>query len=184
MNKPDSNFLKTAFIKTLDVSFLYDDKEFSTYYEQMPAYRRKKIDFYKFKKDKALSLGAGILMNEMIEYLKENLPASEGNFEVDFREQGRPFFKNLPGIHFSLAPSVKIVIAAASSHKIGVDVEEISGNKDINLTEWTKAESYIKAEGLSVSDYLDKKIRLPADSFFKQWQEDGHIFCVYENSIL
>ena len=183
MNMTDSTFLKSAFMKTLDVSFLYDDKEFSTYYEQMPAYRRKKIDFYKFKKDKSLSIGAGILMNELIEYLKEKLPASEGNFEVDFTELGKPFFKNLPHIHFSLAHSGKKVIAATTYSKIGVDVEEISANKDINLTEWTKAESYIKAEGLSVSDYLEGKIRLPDDSFFKQWQEDGHIFCVYENSI-
>ena len=183
MNMTDSTFLKSAFMKTLDVSFLYDNKNFSKYYEQMPAYRRKKIDFYKFKKDKALSLGAGILMNEMIEYLKEKLPVSEHNFEVDVTAEGKPFFKNLPQIHFSLAHSGKKVIAEVSSKKIGVDVEEISANKDINLIEWTKAESYIKAEGLSVSDYIDKKIRLPADSFFKQWQEDGHIFCVYENSI-
>lgn len=175
-----SKVLKTAFIKTLDVSFLYDDKEFSRNYTQMPEYRRRKIDFYKFKKDKALSLGAGILMEELIDYLKKNLPASKHSFEVTFTEQGKPFFKNLPDIHFSLAHSGKKVIAAVSSNKIGVDVEEIDANRDIDLKKWTKAESYIKAKGLSISDYIDGKIRLPDNSYFKQWQEDGYIFAVYE----
>jgi len=175
-----SKALKIAFIKTLDVSFLYDDKEFSRNYTQMPEYRRRKIDFYKFKKDKALSLGAGILMEELIDYLKKNLPASKHRFEVTFTDQGKPFFKNLPDIHFSLAHSGKKVIAAVSSNKIGVDVEEIDANRDIDLKKWTKAESYIKAKGLSISDYIDGKIRLPDNSYFKQWQEDGYIFAVYE----
>ncbi len=171
--------MQNVFVKTLDVSFLDDDEVYFRHYAQMPDYRRKKIDFYKFKKDKALSLGAGILMNDIIEHLKKNLPDSEHDFEIDFTANGKPYFKNLLHVHFSLAHSGKKVIAAVSSGKTGVDVEEISAAKDINLSDWTKAESYIKAEGLSVSDYLDGKISIPDDSFFKQWQEDGYIFAVY-----
>ena len=82
-----------AFLKILDVSFLYDDKIFNDYYKQMPEYRRNKIDFFKFKKDRCLSLGAGILINEIIQHAKENFSVqADSSFDVAFSEQGKPFF--------------------------------------------------------------------------------------------
>ncbi len=177
--------IDAAFIKILDVSFLYDDKIFNNYYKDMPEYRRKKIDFFKFKKDKCLSLGAGILMNELIQHAKKNLnvPADSASFETAFSEQGKPFFKFQPDLHFSLAHSGKKVIAALSSNRIGVDVEEIAESPEINLLEWTKAESYTKAAGISLSDYIEGSIPLPENSCFKQWTEDGYVFCVYEETV-
>ena len=82
-----------AFIKILDTSFLYDDDVFSSYYKKMPEYRRKKIDFFKFKKDKCLSLGAGILMNDLIQHAekKTTAQADSSSFEIAFTEQGKPF---------------------------------------------------------------------------------------------
>ena len=86
--------MNKAFLKILDVSFLYDDKIFNDYYKQMPEYRRNKIDFFKFKKDRCLSLGAGILMNEIIQHAKENFSVqTDSSFEVAFSEQGKPFFQ-------------------------------------------------------------------------------------------
>lgn len=176
--------MSEAFIKILDASFLYDDDVFNSYYKKMPEYRRKKIDFFKFKKDKCLSLGAGILMNNLIQHAekKPTAQADSSSFEIAFTEQGKPFFKYRPDLHFSLAHSGKKVIAAISTNRIGVDVEEIAENSDIDLTEWTKAESYVKAAGLSLSDYIEGCITLPPDSHFKQWTEAGYVFCVYEET--
>ena len=186
-------FRQGALIKTLDVSFLYDDEVFSRRYAQMSEYRRKKIDFFKFKKDKALSLGAGILMNELIEYAKKQIALQEDRdknstvsapddpFTVEFSENGKPFFAFQPNLHFSLAHAGKKVIAALSDRKIGVDVEEISESKDIDLAQWTRAESYVKALDLSLSDYIEGKITLPPESRFRQWTEDDYIFAVYED---
>ncbi|MCR5494502.1 MAG: hypothetical protein K6F15_02605 [Treponema sp.] len=177
--------MKKAFIKILDVSFLYDDKEFNKYYEKMPEYRRKKIDFFKFKKDKCLSLGAGILMNDLIQHAKEKLFTEDGqkSFEVDFSEQGKPFFKYQPDLYFSLAHSEKKVIAAISQKRIGVDIEKIDEKNKINLSEWTKAESYVKALGLSLSDFIEGRILLPPETSFTQWSADGYIFCIYEERL-
>ena len=175
-------FMPDAHIKTLDVSFLYDDKEFSSYYSQMPDYRKKKIDFFKFKKDKCLSLGAGILMNQLILYAKKQSSSlNDDSFTVDFSKNGKPFFKFLPFLNFSLAHSGKMVIAALSTKKIGVDVEEETDESEIDFKTWTKAESYIKALDLPLSDYIEGKIPLPPENSFRQWTENGYIFCVYED---
>lgn len=174
--------MNETFFKILDASFLYDDKVFNSFYQQMPEYRRRKIDFFKFKKDKCLSLGAGILVNELIQYAKENFSelCGSGSFETAFSDQGKPFFKFQPNLHFSLAHSGKKVIAAISPNKIGVDVEEIAESPEVDLFEWTKAESYTKALDLPLSDYLEGKLSLPSAQRFKQWTEDGYVFCVYE----
>ena len=173
--------MNKAFLKILDVSFLYDDKIFNDYYKQMPEYRRNKIDFFKFKKDRCLSLGAGILMNEIIQHAKENFSVqADSSFEVAFSEQGKPFFQYQQNLHFSLAHSGKKVIGAISLNRIGVDVEKIAESSEINLTEWTKAESYAKATDISLSDFIEGRLSLPPDSHFKQWTEDVYVFCVYE----
>ena len=44
----------------LNTKMLEDSETFFSYYEKLSAQRRKKIDGYRMKKDKMLSLGAGI----------------------------------------------------------------------------------------------------------------------------
>lgn len=173
--------MDSPFVKILDVSFLYQEEAFLKHYSLMPEYRRKKIDFFAFKKDKTLSLGAGILMEELIDFAREKYG---GSYEVAFSEKGKPYFKNNDKLHFSLAHSGKKVMAALSEEIIGVDLEEIKENPDINLYEWTKAESYSKAMDIPLSDYLEGKITLPSDSHFYQWTDDGYLYAIFSTSNL
>ena len=51
----------------LDISFLNEKKMFEYYRDKMSTYRQKKVDAFRFFKDKALSVASGILLNYELE---------------------------------------------------------------------------------------------------------------------
>ena len=48
-----------------DVSALHEETTYRKYYEQVPAFRQEKADRLRHQEDKALSVGAWILLQEM-----------------------------------------------------------------------------------------------------------------------
>ena len=164
---------------TMNVTQLNEDELFQAFYSQMSDFRKKKIDRLRFRKDKNLSLGAGILLNRGL----QPYGLCERQMHYALRENEKPYFQNEPSICFNLSHSDTQVLAAVSDHEVGCDVERI---KPIDLqlakrffapeeytlimaaqTEkektllfyrlWTLKESFIKCTGMGM--------RLPLNQF-------------------
>ena len=157
-----------------DTENLKNSRIFGEYYEKMPDGRKKKIDKYKFDKDKRLSLGAGILLKKALEDIGIDYEKEE---TAEYKNK-KPYLKNHPEVHFNLSHSGNRVMCAVSANPIGCDVELIE-KIDLNVAKrffseteydylsgknteeektvsfyriWTLKESYVKAlgEGLSI----------------------------------
>ena len=91
---------------------------FRQWYEKMPEHRRKKIDNFRFDKDKRLSLGAGILLfNGLYRYGAEYT-------EPEYSEHGKPYLKEYRNIHFNISHSGNIAVCAMSDKELGSDIEK------------------------------------------------------------
>ncbi|MGB8451533.1 MAG: 4'-phosphopantetheinyl transferase superfamily protein [Anaerocolumna sp.] len=156
---------------------LNDDKLFQDYYNEMSAYRQKKIMKYKFRKDRNLSLGAGILLD----YGLKQYGLNECNMRYAAGNNDKPYFADRPDIHFNISHSGTMVICSFSNAEIGVDIEKITG-MDFNIARrffctaeyeyiinqttdmerkeaffriWVLKESFMKMTGLGMSLLID-----------------------------
>lgn len=172
-----------------DVSPLENEKIFSFFYEKMPIARREKIDRFRFGKDKRLSLGAGILLWEMLKEI--NMLDCLGSIGCD--KNGKPFISSRPDVHFNLSHSGTKVLCCFSSGEVGCDVESLD-QSDLKIAEryfarseyeliagqpsvekqkemfcrlWTLKESFLKAAGTG--------FRLPLDAFSITIDKNGRI---------
>lgn len=163
----------------LNVEFLNDDDIFNKNLEQMSEYRQRKINAFRFRKDKNLSLGAGILIDRGL----EKYGLSESKMKIITGKNGKPYFADSPEIFFSISHSGSMAAAAFSENEIGCDIEKIAVH-DLSIAKrfftekendfiisapdeaemqcrfvrvWTLKESYIKATGHGMS--------LPLNSF-------------------
>lgn len=189
----------------LDTSILNNDALFARYYQMVSPFRQQKIRAFKFRKDKNLSLGAGILLDTGL----GEFGLRERDVQTVVRENGKPFFPDLPDIHFNISHSETQAICSFSQAEVGADIEKIT---DIDLqiakrffyrTEyayicakplkeeqneaffrlWTLKESFMKLSG--------KGMHLPLDSFEIQFGKkitirpsvDGSTFFFREYSI-
>ncbi len=105
-------------ILLLDTEPLADADVFSRWYRKMPSVRRQKIDAFRFDKDRRLSLGAGILLHEIL----RRVDADEGRLSKG--ENGKPILPD-SSLHFNLSHSGRIAACAVSDRPVGVDIEEI-----------------------------------------------------------
>ena len=110
----------------LNIKFLEDDNIFGKHYNQMSSYRKEKIDRMKLRKDKNLSLGAGVLLD----YCLGNYGFRENLMEYETGDNGKPYFKNSPELFFNLSHSGDNVICSFADSAIGCDIEKIG---EINL---------------------------------------------------
>ena len=161
-----------------DVSCLEDAELFRRLYRQTDAARRERIDRMHFEKDKYLSLGAGVLLRKALNDLGfDAVP------DLAYGAHGKPYFPDLPELHFNLSHSGTKVLCAVSDRSIGCDAEKIgsyneklvrrffhpeectlllsapdaSAQTELFYRLWTLKESFLKATGLGLS--------LPLDSF-------------------
>lgn len=157
---------------------LEDSETFFSFYEKLSEKRRKKIDAYRMKKDKMLSLGAGILIDKGLQAFglrEKKVKIVEGKY-------GKPYFPDYPDIHFNVSHSEKRVIAVFADTEVGCDIEYMA-SADLKLAErffckaeyefimehqgqereeafyriWTLKESFVKAVGSG--------LMLPMDEF-------------------
>ncbi len=170
-----------------DTTPLNDEKIYAYYYNKASKERREKASKARLKKDKNLCVGASVLINT---FLSEK-GIFRKNIEYEKGENGKPYFKNLPQIHFNISHSENIVMAVFSDSEIGCDIEKVK-KADINLAKrffheneyfeiakketedeinntffrlWTLKESYIKQSG--------KGLSLPLNSFCINLCENG-----------
>ncbi|WP_405268194.1 4'-phosphopantetheinyl transferase family protein [Methanobrevibacter sp.] len=116
--------------------------------------RKEKIDFYRFEKDKKLSAGAYLLLKKLLDEKNITNPI----FKTE--KYGKAYISNHDNIHFNLSHSGKIVLCAISDMEVGVDVEYIDSEIDLNI-----AKNYFynrEYESIMKSDN-------PSDEFFRYW---------------
>jgi len=147
-----------------DSDILYNDSLFDSYYSQMSESRKSKIDGFKFRKDKNLSLACGILLDNKLK--ESGLTEKEMSYVIG--PFGKPYFKNLSNLFFSLSHSGHYAIAVFSDEEVGCDIEEITTvedsvklavlsqneDKDRFFDYWTLKESYLKAKGTGICENL------------------------------
>lgn len=137
---------------------LTDDALFEKYYSKMSDYRKWKTDRMKFRKDRNLSLGAGILIDEYL--------CSVGLCEKDMAygemPNGKPYFVNRPDICFNVSHSDNAVICAFSQEEVGCDIEKVADrNIEIAKRFFTESENeYI---------FSAKEISEQSQRFFRLW---------------
>lgn len=146
--------------------------------KELPPARAEKARSYRLAKDKALSLGAGLLLNQAlrqhgIDPMSAVLHAADGK---------KPQLTEHPDFHFNLSHSQDFAVLGVGEKPIGVDIEEIRPIT-LDIAEhyffkgeytylkalpkadhalgfyrlWTLKESFMKAVGLG--------FQLPLDAF-------------------
>ena len=150
-----------------------DSSIFEAYYQRMPPDRQAKIDRMTFPKDKRLSLGAGVLLQQALAHAG----MVAGVAEVG--ENGKPFFPTLKDrFRFNLSHSGSEVLCVANygPEEVGCDIEEMrepdlrvaerffhpgeyayirsfedqSNRKEAFYRIWTLKESFLKVTGLGM----------------------------------
>ena len=135
--------------------------------------RQKKIDFYRFEKDKKLSAGAYLLLKKLLS--NENI--TNPTFKTG--KYGKAYISNIENIYFNLSHSGKMVLCAISDKEVGVDVEYNDPAIDLDIAKhyfynseyenimnaarpsdeffnyWVLKESYMKYTGLGMNLNLD-----------------------------
>lgn len=161
-----------------DLNTLTDDR-FALLFERMPQERREKINRCKMTADKRRSLGAGALL----EYARKHFGIN-GKTELAYTELDKPYFPDLPNVHFNLSHSGDMVMCIIATNEVGCDIEQISEKANMEIARrfffcdeylalqntksreeqldvffslWTLKESFIKCVGAGLS--------LPLDSF-------------------
>ena len=163
-----------------NASFLENVSLFDKAYKLVSNQRQKKVDKFKFGKDKRLSLASELLL--MFALKEQNI--SVNNLVFDYKENNKPYLPSLKNkIKFNISHSGEFVICAVSPDEVGCDIEKIKKydlnvakrffnekefqNISLQATEaekqdmfyryWTLKESFVKALGqglhLSLKDF-------------------------------
>ena len=165
----------------LDISFLNEKKMFEYYRDKMSTYRQKKVDAFRFFKDKALSVASGILLN----YELEKVGLQEKDMQYCINMYGKPMFVNNQAFEFNLSHSgTKALLGVihrdderTTNINFGCDIEAVD-NFEISIAKsffanseykyilnglalgqaeerffqiWTLKESFVKAVGRGMS---------------------------------
>ena len=123
-------------------------------YDAVPKDRQDKIDFFRFEKDKKLSAGAYLLLKKLL--LEKNI--TNPLFKIE--KYGKAYISNFENIYFNLSHSGKMVLCAISDREVGVDIEYIDHEIDLNIAK----HYFYNKEYESIMNSQN-----PADEFFKYW---------------
>lgn len=163
---------------TMDTKKLSDEAYFKKCYNSLSACRKEKTDSCRLWDDKKRSVGAGLLLDKGL----REYGLREAKVRFAQGENGKPYLVDYPGIHFNLAHSGHMVLAAFADREVGCDIEKIK-TANLRLAKrffcpgeyayllsleekeqnrgfyrlWTLKESFLKVTG--------RGIRMPLDSF-------------------
>ena len=145
----------------------------SKVYKILPESRKRKVDYFRFDKDKKLSAGAYLLLDNLLK--EENI--TDPIFKTG--KYGKTYIGNYNDIHFNLRHSDKLAACVISDKEVGVDVEFNEPEIDLNIAKhyfynseyeniinspnpsneffnyWVLKESYMKYTGLGFQLALD-----------------------------
>lgn len=131
-------------------------------------------------------------------FLKQKAAEKYNNVEIIKTEKGKPYFKHIPDMFFSVSHTEGLTVIALGDSEVGVDVERLrkadlrvikrflkeeadyitEQDSDRRFFEiWTKKEAYLKCKGTGISGGLDSVnvLELP----FKTMNYEDYIISVY-----
>lgn len=173
-----------------DTAALNDPKYFKKSYNYMDDARKAKIDRLRFKKDKILSLGAGMIIQFAL-----FIEGHEGA-EIATTPSGKPYVKDVDNLFINVSHSGTKVLCVSGEYPVGCDIEQIGEPsmavakrtfsrrelentifmddrefKDYYFKIWTAKESYLKMTGEGLTRPLNElSIHVP---FANQSVEKG-----------
>lgn len=156
-----------------DVELLMEEQMFTRMLMSVSPDRQQKARRYKFPKGKALSLGAALALDKLLQ--------RRGLRERDQRylegKHGKPSFADHPEIHFSISHSSHFVACAMADCEIGIDIQHlvkvneplmrrVLSDEELGMVMalqgeerqmlfarlWALKEAYLKAVGTGITD--------------------------------
>lgn len=156
-----------------DVELLMDEQMFTRMLMSVSPDRQQKARRYKFPKGKALSLGAALALDKLLQ--------RRGLRERDQRyiegKHGKPSLADHPEIHFSISHSSHFVACAMADCEIGIDIQHlvkvneplmrrVLSDEELGMVMaqqgeerqmlfarlWALKEAYLKAVGTGITD--------------------------------
>ena len=156
-----------------DVELLMDEQMFTRMLMSVSPDRQQKARRYKFPKGKALSLGAALALDKLLQ--------RRGLRERDQRylegKHGKPSLADHPEIHFSISHSSHFVACAMADCEIGIDIQHlvkvneplmrrVLSDEELEMVMaqqgeerqmlfarlWALKEAYLKAVGTGITD--------------------------------
>lgn len=142
----------------MNVEALNDDFLARSAYDRLSKARKSKADLFVFRKDRNLSLGAGLLLD----FALRSFGLHEKDMLYGVQKNQKPAFLNQPDMHFNLSHSGSMAICAMSETKVGCDIELLT---DIGIE--------IAEHGFSKCEYGDIVSRASeaerTEQFFRYW---------------
>lgn len=142
----------------MDTGLLEDETQFACAYQSLSRSRREKVDSFLYRKDKKLSLGAGLL-------LRQGLAArgiDEREAVLAYGVHGKPCLPEYPDIYFNLSHSGEMAIAVFADSAVGCDVELVEC-ADMAIAE----KFFSKNEYQYLAGFSDK--RQQDEAFYRLW---------------
>lgn len=156
---------------------LEEESAFKEALSGMSGYRRRKVESFRFAKDRLLCLLAGLLLDELL----RDVGLRERDMAYVEGAQGKPAFAGRDDIHFSLAHSGRMAVAALAFAPIGVDIEHLpSFAYDVaEPFAWTKMESVGKLLGCGVGEFVDgAAFSMPEGVVVQHIELNGYLICI------
>ena len=121
-----------------DISVLRKRAVFSRLYEGMSEARKRRIDRFRFPKDRCRSLGAGVLLKKALS------DAGVDDAVFVYGEYGKPRLAGDPGVHFNLSHAGDRAMCVISKYRVGCDVER-RGRRSVQVAErFFAPEEYVR----------------------------------------
>lgn len=111
-------------IYAASITPLKDAELFSRLYSSIPFWRKAKVDSTKIELEKCQALGASALLLHGLRDRGIDIGADVESVAVAVTPQGKPYFKYLGPVEFSISHSGKWVLCGISDRAIGCDVQE------------------------------------------------------------
>ncbi len=167
------------------IRLLEDAKNAKEALDGIDSARRKAVADCKSDKKRAQMLTAGLLVQHGAR-LALGDAAPDGIYDFAYTDLGKPYFKDIPDVHFSISHSGDMALVAVSDKEVGADIQEwrelkadIAGRffhpdekahlEKLPASEsekaffelWCLKESYIKFTGKGLTQALDELNFLP-----------------------
>jgi len=155
-----------------------DDHYVREQYRRLPLFRRKQCAGYLQDRDKRACI---LSYQLLVRGLREQY-GLESSGKFIYNQHGKPYLKDYPHIFFNLSHCRTGIACALADIEIGVDIQDIRPYsidvarrvcsdkelRELSLSgeparllcrQWTKKESYAKAEGISVASVLRQDLQ-------------------------
>ncbi|MGJ4849193.1 4'-phosphopantetheinyl transferase family protein [Bacillota bacterium Meth-B3] len=142
----------------LNVRWLYEERVFFRLLAFLGDDRRRKALLYRFAKDRALSLGAGLILNLALIREEPELPWPP---RIRLGGYGKPFLADKGAPSFNLSHSGEYAVCAIGREGVGVDIEQI-GIADPGVAR----RCFVERELLRV---MPDGIHVDAEEFCRLW---------------